>query len=79
VLDGVERALPVFPPDADQRIAARPPWALWHDPGAQASYVAAEALADELAAQLGPEPPPGAFAAAIAAHRERIDRRDTGL
>lgn len=26
----------------------RPPWALWHDPGAQAVYVAAEATADKL-------------------------------
>jgi hypothetical protein len=26
----------------------RPPWALWHDPGAQGAYVAAEAIADSL-------------------------------
>lgn len=28
--------------------AARPPWALWHDPGAQTAYVAAAALAEPL-------------------------------
>ena len=27
---------------------ASPPWALWHDPGAQAGYVAAEAIAERL-------------------------------
>jgi hypothetical protein len=72
-LDRCERALPTLdPPSA--RIAARPPWALWHDPGAQAAYVAAEPLADALAAAS-----PGALAAAIAAQRAAIDRRDTGL
>lgn len=34
--------------------AERPPWALWHDPGAQAAYVAAEPIADALWATLGP-------------------------
>ncbi|CAN5868349.1 hypothetical protein BH11MYX2_BH11MYX2_29300 [soil metagenome] len=29
-------------------IAAKPPWALWHDPAMQAVYVAAEVLADDL-------------------------------
>jgi hypothetical protein len=38
LLDAIERgAPPAF---------ARPPWALWHDPGAQAAYVRAEQLAD---------------------------------
>ncbi|HET9627279.1 MAG TPA: hypothetical protein VFP84_38235, partial [Kofleriaceae bacterium] len=45
VLDGVERALPALAPSP---ITERPPWALWHDPGAQAAYVAAERLADTL-------------------------------
>ncbi len=30
----------------------RVPWALWHDPAAQAAYVAAESLADRIAARL---------------------------
>jgi hypothetical protein len=41
ILDGIERAGGPVPSDA-----ARPPWALWHDPGAQASYVRAEELAE---------------------------------
>jgi len=31
----------------------RPPWALWHDPGAQASYVRAEQIADRWAEEAG--------------------------
>jgi hypothetical protein len=58
---------------------ARPPWALWHDPGAQAAYVAAEAMADALEHDLGAAPPPGALAAALAEQREPIDRRVTSL
>ncbi len=48
------------------RIAASPPWALWHDPAAQAAYVAAEEMADRLdgAPDLG---------AALAHERARID------
>ena len=36
--------------------AATPPWALWHDPGAQAAYVAAEAIADAPARRPRAEP-----------------------
>lgn len=57
------------------RIAARPPWALWHDPGAQATYVEAEAIADRLWANLGESPAPGALARAIADERAAIERR----
>lgn len=35
---------------AGDRVAPAPPWALWHDPAAQAAYVAAESVADRLAA-----------------------------
>ena len=48
---------------------ATPPWALWHDAGAQAAYVAAEAIADELAAAS-----PAAFRAMLDAVAARIDR-----
>jgi hypothetical protein len=68
-LDRLERALPALP-DAHARPAERPPWALWHDPGAQAAYVAAEALADTLA--------PGRLVAGVAEARAAIDRRDPG-
>jgi hypothetical protein len=34
--------------------AAKPPWALWHDPGAQASYVRAEQIADAWAGETLP-------------------------
>jgi hypothetical protein len=71
MLDGVERALP----DLQDTPGAAPPWALWHDPGAQAAYVAAEALADELARDLGPRPPRGQFARTLELVRARIDRR----
>lgn len=54
VLDTVERTLR----DAADPPFAKPPWALWHDPAAQASYVRAEALADELVARFeSPSPP----------------------
>ncbi len=36
---------------AGDSVAPAPPWALWHDPAAQAAYVAAEALADRLASE----------------------------
>ncbi len=50
VLDTVERTIqdpqdPPFP---------RPPWALWHDPGAQAAYIEAESICDEIWTTLGP-------------------------
>jgi hypothetical protein len=76
-LDQIERQIehssaggdPAAPP-----VAERPPWALWHDPGAQAAYVAAEALADELDRAIGAVPGPGALAGALAGHRAAIDR-----
>jgi hypothetical protein len=57
-----------------ERPAARPPWALWHDPGAQAAYLAAEAMADAIEHDLGASPAPGALVEALAAQRESIDR-----
>jgi hypothetical protein len=71
MLDDVERLLPALP----QVPGTAPPWGLWHDPGAQASYVAAEAIAERLRAGLGPNPPRGQFARAIASERDRIDHR----
>lgn len=72
-LDAIERALPALPPSSTEG----PAWALWHDPGSQASYVAAEAIADRWWSTLGPAPAKGALAAAIAVERERIDRTTT--
>lgn len=43
-LDAIEAGAP--PPDT---LRGKLPWALWDDPQAQAAYVAAEAIADELA------------------------------
>ncbi|MEO6771585.1 MAG: hypothetical protein ABI467_01000 [Kofleriaceae bacterium] len=71
MLDDVERLLPALP----QLPGKAPPWALWHDPGAQAAYVAAEAIAERLRQDLGGNPPRGQFARALAAERDRIDRR----
>jgi hypothetical protein len=70
-LDRVERALPALedPP------GTVPPWALWHDPGAQAAYVEAEAMADRLRAELGPTPPRGQVLRALIAERDKIDQR----
>jgi hypothetical protein len=70
-LDRLERALPTVV----DRPAERPPWALWHDPAAQAAYVAAEQLADELDRTLGAAPAPGALIAALEAARMRVDQR----
>jgi hypothetical protein len=75
LLDGIERALPALP--APPMVSERPPWALWHDPGAQAAYIAAEALADAIEAAIGAASGPGAFAAALSAWREAIDRLST--
>jgi hypothetical protein len=75
VLDRIERALPAIVEPTFER----PPWALWHDPGAQAAYVAAEVLADEIERDIGEVPAPGALAEALAARREMIDRLDTLL
>jgi hypothetical protein len=55
--------------------SAKPPWALWHDPGAQSAYVAAEALADRLRSYLGPNPPRGQFVRALELERARIDHK----
>lgn len=71
MLDDIERALPAL---ADVP-GAMPPWALWYDPGAQAAYVAAEAIADRLRAELGPNPPRGQLVRALEIERDRIDRR----
>jgi len=60
-LDAIERGATAARP-TDQ-----PPWALWHDPGAQAAYVEAEAIADRWCAE------PGPLAAAIARERARVD------
>jgi hypothetical protein len=71
MLDEVERQLPALP-----QVPGRvPPWALWHDPGSQAAYVAAEVIAERMRKDLGGNPPRGQFARAVAAERDRIDRR----
>ena len=66
-LDAIERGQGARPTEA-------PPWALWHDPGAQATYVAAEALADRWVALLGPAAPAEALAVAIATAAAEVDR-----
>jgi len=68
LLDELERALPaiVSPP------APRPPWALWHDAGAQASYVAAERIADGWST--GGAQPESGLGPAIARAAELADR-----
>ncbi len=70
MLDEVERALP----DIADVPGAKPPWALWHDPGAQAAYVAAEDIAERLRKDLGPNPPRGQFVRALELERARVDR-----
>lgn len=75
VLDRIERALPEL--HRRPEISERPPWALWHDPGAQAAYVAAESLADAIEQGIGAAPAPGALAGALAAWSEPIDRLGT--
>lgn len=71
MLDDTERLLPALP----QLPGKAPPWALWHDPGAQAAYVGAETIAERLRKDLGGNPPRGQFARALAAERDRIDRK----
>lgn len=78
LLDRIERALPELPALAS-RPAERPPWALWHDPGAQAAYVAAEALAEDVDRALGPSPAPGALAAVLAARCDAIARATSAI
>jgi hypothetical protein len=65
-LDGYERGL--------RPAIEEPPWALWHDPGAQAVYAAAEAIAERWWNELGPMPDRGALASAIRAEHARVDR-----
>lgn len=71
MLDDIERRLP----DLSDTPGSAPPWALWHDPGAQASYVEAEDMADRLRLELGPNPPPGQLVRALIAERDRIDQQ----
>lgn len=71
MLDELERGLPTL----TDVPSAKPPWALWHDPGAQAAYVEAERIADRLANELGPNPPKGQLMRALQAERDRIDHR----
>ena len=70
-LDWIERALPVL----RAPVGAAPAWGLWHDPGAQAAYVAAELIADRLQRDLGPRPPRGELSRLLEIERGRIDRR----
>jgi hypothetical protein len=72
LLDGIERALPAPPPFPP--VSERPPWALWHDSGAQAAYVAAEWLADAIEQAIGASPALGALAATLTAWSASIDR-----
>lgn len=69
VLDTVERQIhePQDPP------LAKPPWALWHDPAAQAAYVRAEAICDELCSRLGPPRPDIQIASELAPIAVQID------
>ena len=46
------RALDAIERGTGARETERPPWALWHDAGAQATYVAAESIADGLGENL---------------------------
>jgi hypothetical protein len=78
-LDQIERHLEHAPLPLTDRLAERPPWALWHDPGAQAAYVAAESMADAIEDVVGLAPAPGALAEALVAQREQIDRVDTTI
>jgi hypothetical protein len=81
-LDRVERALPDGGEDrggVTRALAAlgnpaTPSWALWHDPGTQAAYVAADRIATRLRRDLGTNPPRGQLAAALTAERDRIDQ-----
>ena len=51
----IERAVDAGQPVPDHSLE-RVPWALWHDPGAQAAYLRAEAIADDLVARFGAAP-----------------------
>jgi hypothetical protein len=69
----VANALAAIERDPGARRPTKPPWALWHDAGAQAAYVAAETLADRWWSELGVLPDPGRFAAVLVDERARID------
>ena len=71
MLDQLERDLPTV----RDVPGATPPWALWHDPGSQAAYVAAEDISDRLVSNLGKSPPRGQFTRALEMERTRIDHR----
>jgi hypothetical protein len=73
-LDRVERALPAESDAAAIAAWPQPPWSLWHDPAAQAAYVAADAVAERIHHTLGPSPPRGQFVRALAAERDRVER-----
>lgn len=75
MLDEIERGLPGL---ADVP-STSPPWALWHDPFAQAAYVEAERMADRFIVELGPNPPRGQLVRALEAERDRIDQRTRAL
>ena len=66
-LTAIERGAP--PPGE----LARPPWSLWHDPGAQAMYSVAERFALHWWQSLGPRPESGAFAQRLAVEVARVD------
>lgn len=68
-LDAIERRLLE---DVEPALA-RPPWALWHDPGAQAAYARAEAVADELWTELGGARAPGFLGRELAARAVQVD------
>lgn len=56
----------------------RPPWGLWHDPGAQAAYVVAERFADHWWNRLGAAPGAGEFAAELALQAAHVERQLLG-
>jgi len=73
----IANALDAIECGASTRPTTKPPWALWHDAGAQAAYVNAESLADRWWSTLGSKPEPGAFATAIALEHAAVDRATT--
>ena len=56
----------------------RPPWGLWHDPGAQGAYVVAERFADDWWTRLGADPGAGVFAAELATQLAHVERQILG-
>jgi hypothetical protein len=51
----------------------RPPWSLWHDPGAQTAYVEAEALADAWWERFKTRPAPTDLVCSLEGARREID------